>query len=62
MVNQPDLDVQLLGTFRFTYRGQLVRNVLTKRLVALLAYLLIHRKESIPRQPTSGILVLARYG
>ena len=50
MDSQPDLEIQLLGTFRLTYRGQLVRNVLTKRLAALLAYLLIHRQELISRQ------------
>lgn len=50
MESQPDLEIQLLGTFRLTYRGQLVRNVLTKRLVALLSYLLIHRYALVSRQ------------
>lgn len=50
MESQPKLDVQLLGAFRITYQGQLVRSVLTRRLVSLLAYLLIHRQESVSRQ------------
>ena len=56
MESQPDLGIQLLDTARLTYQEQLVRKVMTRPLKALLAHLLIHQLELIPRQRLASLL------
>lgn len=50
MKDQPVLDIQLLGAFCLKYNNQEIRQGMTARVEALLAYLLIHRETPIPRQ------------
>src|SRR3990172_11426330 len=50
MEDHPLLEIQLLGDFRLTYQNREVRQGLTARLEALLAYLLLHREAPVPRQ------------
>src|SRR3989304_3718735 len=51
-----DLQIQLLGDFRVFYQGRPVTGLDSPRVQSLLAYLLLHRGQPVPRQRLAFLL------